>query len=59
MLVGVDIPTTGCWELEATQRGASLAYVVWIPGSQSLLADRDPLADRREHLPDHLTVASG
>jgi hypothetical protein len=33
MLVGVDIPSAGCWELQASYRGATLAYVVWIPGS--------------------------
>jgi hypothetical protein len=33
MLVGVDIPGPGCWELQATYQDASLAYVVWIRGS--------------------------
>jgi hypothetical protein len=28
MLVGVDVPTTGCWELTAHFRGASLSLVV-------------------------------
>lgn len=28
MLVGVDIPTAGCWRLTATYRGAELSYVV-------------------------------
>ena len=28
MLVGVAIPTTGCWELTGTYRGESLSYVV-------------------------------
>jgi hypothetical protein len=27
MLVGVDFPTTGCWELTARYRGATLSYV--------------------------------
>ena len=28
MLVGVTIPTTGCWELTGTYRGERLSYVV-------------------------------
>ena len=32
MLVGVEIPSAGCWELAATYREASLAYVVWVAG---------------------------
>lgn len=30
MLTGVDVPTTGCWELTGTYRGQSVAFVVWI-----------------------------
>lgn len=30
MLVGVDIPGPGCWQLTARYRGAALSYVVWI-----------------------------
>ena len=30
MLVGIDIPTAGCWELTGTYRGESLSYVVWV-----------------------------
>ena len=30
MLVGVDVPTAGCWEITATYRGAELSYVVGV-----------------------------
>ena len=30
MLVGVDVPTSGCWELTGRYRGAQLSYVVRI-----------------------------
>jgi hypothetical protein len=30
MLVGIDIPTTGCWELTARYYAHSLRYVVWV-----------------------------
>jgi hypothetical protein len=30
MLVGVDFPTPGCWQLTARYREAVLSYVVWI-----------------------------
>ena len=30
MLVGVDIPSTGCWEIRAHYKGAELAYVVLV-----------------------------
>jgi len=30
MLVGVDVPTSGCWELTGRYRGAQLSYVVWV-----------------------------
>lgn len=30
MLVGIEIPSAGCWEITATYRGATLAYVVEI-----------------------------
>lgn len=32
MLVGVDVPTTGCWELTASYRSTELAIVVWVGG---------------------------
>jgi hypothetical protein len=28
MLVGVELPTRGCWEIRARYKGAELAYVV-------------------------------
>jgi hypothetical protein len=28
MLVGVDVPSAGCWQITATYRGAELSYVV-------------------------------
>lgn len=31
MLVGLDLPTAGCWELTATYQNAQLSYVVAIP----------------------------
>lgn len=30
MLVGVEIPTAGCWQITASYRDAVLSYVVWI-----------------------------
>jgi hypothetical protein len=30
MLVGVDIPTAGCWQITATYRQASLTYIAWV-----------------------------
>jgi hypothetical protein len=30
MLVGVDVPTIGCWELTARYRSAELSIVVWV-----------------------------
>jgi hypothetical protein len=30
MLVGVDVPEEGCWNVTAHYRGASLNYVVWV-----------------------------
>ncbi|HEV8053264.1 MAG TPA: hypothetical protein VGP30_00385, partial [Candidatus Limnocylindrales bacterium] len=32
MLVGVDFPTGGCWELTGRYKGAELSYVVWVEG---------------------------
>ena len=33
MLVGVYVPTPGCWEITAEYRGEKLSYVVWVtPG---------------------------
>jgi hypothetical protein len=31
MLVGIDVPTYGCWRITARYRGASLSYVVSVP----------------------------
>lgn len=31
MLVGMTIPTSGCWELAGEYKGETLAYVVWFP----------------------------
>ena len=30
MLIGVAIPTTGCWRITAIYRGATLSYVAWV-----------------------------
>ena len=30
MLVGLEVPTPGCWQIEATYGDAVLSYVVWI-----------------------------
>ena len=30
MLVGIEFPTAGCWQLTAEYRDAVLSYVVWI-----------------------------
>jgi hypothetical protein len=30
MLVGIEFPSPGCWQLTAQYRGAVLSYVVWI-----------------------------
>lgn len=30
MLVGIEVPTTGCWEIRAEYKGAELAYVVLV-----------------------------
>lgn len=30
ILTGIDVPTTGCWELTGTYRGQSVSFVVWI-----------------------------
>jgi hypothetical protein len=32
MLIGVGVPTTGCWEITATYRHATLSYVAWVGG---------------------------
>lgn len=32
MLIGVGIPTIGCWEITATYKHASLSYVAWVSG---------------------------
>jgi hypothetical protein len=30
MLVGVIVPTAGCWEISAEYRDHELTYVVWV-----------------------------
>lgn len=30
MLVGVDVPSAGCWKITGRYKGAELSYVVWI-----------------------------
>ena len=30
ILTGIDVPTTGCWELTGTYRGQSVTFVVWV-----------------------------
>jgi hypothetical protein len=30
MLVGIDVPDEGCWNITAHYRGAKLTYVVWV-----------------------------
>jgi len=30
MLVGVDIPTIGCWEITGRYAGHTLSFVVWV-----------------------------
>jgi hypothetical protein len=30
MLVGIDVPTAGCWEMTASYRSAELTIVVWV-----------------------------
>ena len=30
MLVGIEFPTPGCWQMTAEYRGAVLSLVVWI-----------------------------
>ena len=32
MLMGIDVPTAGCWQITATYRKASLSYVAWVSG---------------------------
>lgn len=32
MLIGVGVPSTGCWEITATYKRATLSYVAWISG---------------------------
>jgi hypothetical protein len=31
MLVGLTLPTSGCWELTGEYKGHTLSYVVWMP----------------------------
>jgi hypothetical protein len=30
MLVGVDIPTAGCWEISGETSGQALSFVIWV-----------------------------
>lgn len=30
MLMGISVPTSGCWSITATYRGTALEYVVWV-----------------------------
>jgi hypothetical protein len=30
ILVGVDIPSTGCWEITGQLKGTYLSFVVWV-----------------------------
>jgi len=30
MLVGVDFPTLGCWEITGRYQGHELSFVVWV-----------------------------
>jgi hypothetical protein len=32
MLVGIEIPTAGCWQITGQYRDASLSYVVRVEG---------------------------
>lgn len=32
MLVGIEIPTSGCWQITGRYRDAELSYVVWVEG---------------------------
>jgi hypothetical protein len=32
MLMGVGIPMTGCWEITATYKRATLSYIAWVSG---------------------------
>jgi hypothetical protein len=32
MLVGIVLPSAGCWEIRAAYHGHTLAYTVWVPG---------------------------
>lgn len=32
MLVGIELPGTGCWKLTAEYKGATVSYVMWVSG---------------------------
>jgi len=32
MLIGVSVPTSGCWEITASYQHASLSFVAWVSG---------------------------
>jgi hypothetical protein len=32
MLIGVGVPMTGCWEITATYKHATLSYIAWVSG---------------------------
>ncbi len=49
MLVGVDFPTLGCWEVTGHYKDAVLGFVVWIgPVGESKLSDDPPDPDAIE-----------
>lgn len=31
MLIGLEIPTSGCWEVTGEYKGAALTFVAWVP----------------------------
>jgi hypothetical protein len=33
MLVGVDFPTTGCWQVTGAYKGETVSFVVWVDHS--------------------------
>jgi len=36
MLVGIEVPTPGCWQITGHYAGTQLSYVVWIPPAANL-----------------------
>jgi hypothetical protein len=33
MVIGIDIPTAGCWQITGEHKGARLTFVVWVPAN--------------------------